>query len=76
VWNKQLKNEVLIDVEDVALGHTTKLRWSESGKWRWSEKIVQPPIIDRADFDQVQALIAGRAGRRGILNGHPVFTPL
>jgi site-specific DNA recombinase len=61
VWNKQRKDEVLIDVDDVALGHTTKLRWNESGKWLWSEKIVQPPIIDREIFDQVQAMIAGRA---------------
>ena len=29
VWNKQRKDEVLIDVEDVALGHTTKLRWND-----------------------------------------------
>ena len=61
MWNKQRKDEVLIDVEDVALGHTTKLRWNETGKWLWSDKIVQPPIIDRDDFDQVQAMVAGRA---------------
>jgi site-specific DNA recombinase len=61
VWNKQRKDEVLIDVEDVALGHTTKLRWNEAGKWLWSDKIVQPPIIDRGAFDQVQAMVAGRA---------------
>ena len=50
VWNKQRKDEVLIDVEDVALGHTTKLRWNETGKWLWSDKIVHPPIIDRDDL--------------------------
>src|ERR1700760_2631402 len=50
VWNKQRKDEVLIDVEDVALGHTTKLRWNDSDKWLWSNKIVHPPIIDRDDF--------------------------
>ena len=61
VWNKQRKDEVLIDVEDVALGHTTKLRWNDTGKWLWSEKIVQPPIIDRDIFDQVQAMVGGRA---------------
>ena len=55
MWNKQRKDEVLIDVEDVALGHTTKLRWNETGKWLWSDKIVHPPIIDRETFDQVQA---------------------
>jgi site-specific DNA recombinase len=26
VWNRQRKDEVLIDVHDVALGHTTKMR--------------------------------------------------
>jgi hypothetical protein len=61
VWNKQRKDEVLINVDDVALGHATKLRWNESGKWIWSEQIVHPPIIDRETFDQVQALLGGRA---------------
>lgn len=27
VWGRQRRDEVLIDVEDVALGHATKLRW-------------------------------------------------
>jgi site-specific DNA recombinase len=60
VWNKQRKDEVLIDVEDVALGHMTKLRWNESAKWLWSSKIVQPPIVDRDIFDQVQVMVNGR----------------
>src|SRR6201985_2752380 len=42
VWNKQRKDEVLIDVEDVALGHTTKLRWNDGDKWLWSKTIVPP----------------------------------
>ena len=33
VWSKQRKDEVLIDVDDVALGHTTKLRWNDSASW-------------------------------------------
>jgi len=49
---------VLIDVEDVALGHTTKLRWNDGDKWLWSEKVVQPPVVGRETFDQVQAMIA------------------
>ena len=28
VWNRQCRDEVLIDVDDVALGHETKLRWN------------------------------------------------
>jgi site-specific DNA recombinase len=61
VWNKQRKDEVLIDVDDVALGHTTKLRWNESKAWVWSDKIVHPPIIDRETFEQVQVMISGRS---------------
>jgi hypothetical protein len=64
VWNKQRKDEVLLDVEDVALGHITKLWWNESGKWIWSEQIVHPPIIDRETFDQVQTMISGRTTAR------------
>lgn len=46
VWNRQRKDEVLIDVHDVALGHTTKMRWNDSGAWVFSEDITYPPIID------------------------------
>ncbi len=61
VWNRQRKDEVLLDVDDVALGHRTKLRWNETGKWIWSDQIVHPPIIDRESFDEVQKLLNGRA---------------
>ncbi len=40
VWNRQRKDEVLIDVHDVALGHTTKMRWNEQGKWIYCEEIA------------------------------------
>lgn len=63
VWNRQRKDEVLLDVDDVALGHTTKLRWNETGQWVWSEQIVHPPIIDRDAFNHVQALLGGRASK-------------
>jgi site-specific DNA recombinase len=56
VWNKQRKDEVLIDVDDVALGHIAKLRWNESDKWVWSERIVHPPIIDRETFDRTPSI--------------------
>jgi site-specific DNA recombinase len=61
VWSKQRKDEVLIDVEDVALGHMTKLRWNDSAVWIWSAKIVHPPIIGPEIFGQVQVMISGRA---------------
>jgi Recombinase len=45
VWNRQRKDEVLLDVHDIALGHTTKMRWNDEDKWIYSEEIVHPPII-------------------------------
>jgi site-specific DNA recombinase len=58
VWNRQRKDEVLMDVNDVALGHTTKLRWSDAGKSICSDQVVHPPIINARHFHPG----AGRAG--------------
>jgi hypothetical protein len=60
VWNKQRKDEVLLDVHDVALGHTTKMRWNQAGQWVYSDEIVHPPIITTDAFGQVQDILAAR----------------
>ena len=36
VWNRQRKQEILLDVDDVALGHETKMRWNDSQAWMHS----------------------------------------
>jgi DNA invertase Pin-like site-specific DNA recombinase len=56
VWNKQPKSEVLIDVDDVGLGHTTRQTWNEPDKWIWSEQPVHEPLVGDEVFKQVQAL--------------------
>jgi site-specific DNA recombinase len=61
VWNKQRKDEVLMDVNDVALGHTTVMRWNDRASWVWSERAAQPALIDSATFERAQALRQGRA---------------
>ena len=33
VWNRQRRDEVLLDVDDVAAGHETKLRWNDQSDW-------------------------------------------
>lgn len=38
VWNRQRTDEVLLDVENVALGHTSKMRWNPADKWVFSEQ--------------------------------------
>ncbi len=62
VWNRQRKDEILLDVHDVALGHTTKLRWNDEDRWIYSDEIVHPPIIDPDTFGRAQDLLAARRG--------------
>ncbi|MFC6879659.1 MULTISPECIES: recombinase family protein [Actinomadura] len=60
VWNKQRKDEVLLDVDDVALGHTTKLRWNDRDQWVWSERQAHQPLVSVEDFQRAQAVLARR----------------
>lgn len=60
VWNRQRKDEVLIDVTDVALGHMTKMRWNDDGKWIYSEQLAHPALISDEVFRQAQAILATR----------------
>jgi site-specific DNA recombinase len=65
VWNRQRKDEVLIDVHDVAQGHTTKMRWNDQDQWIYSDETVHPVIIDSDSFDQAQELLTARRGTQG-----------
>ncbi len=64
VWNRQRKDEVLLDVHDVALGHTTVMRWNDEGQWIFSKQIVHPPIIDDDTFAQARQLLAAKNARQ------------
>jgi site-specific DNA recombinase len=65
VWNRQRKDEILLDVEDVALGHATKLRWNTPHDWIWSTQPVHQALVSPEDFARVQDLMAA-AGRRPV----------
>lgn len=65
VWNKQRTDEVLLDVEDVALGHVSKMRWNTEDAWIWSENPVHEPLIDMATFEKVRRIMAGRSRQPG-----------
>jgi len=56
VWNKQRKDEVLLDVDDVALGHETKMRWNPPSEWIWSNELTHQPLIARELFDTAQSM--------------------
>jgi len=51
VWNKQRKDEILIDVDDVALGHETRMRWNKPGEWVWSAQAVHDSLVNDEDFN-------------------------
>lgn len=60
VWNKQRKQESLIDVEDVALGHRTTLTWNPREEWIFSDQQVHPAIVSREIFQEVQLRLGSR----------------
>ncbi len=63
VWNKQRKQESLIDVEDVALGHHTKLAWNSQDQWVYSAAPAHEPIISADTFAQAQEVSATRSAK-------------
>ena len=63
VWNKQRKQESLIDVDDVALGHHTRLTWNRKADWVYSDQPVHDAIVTKVTFEQVQARFASRSPR-------------
>jgi DNA invertase Pin-like site-specific DNA recombinase len=63
VWNKQRRHEVLIDVEDVALGHEVKMRWNEADDWVWSNTVAHDPIITVEEFEAAQVAFGPKQTR-------------
>jgi site-specific DNA recombinase len=63
VWNCQRTDEVLLDVDNVALGHAARMRWNPADKWITSERDVHPAIIATEQFEQAQTILAGRGSR-------------
>jgi hypothetical protein len=73
VWNKQRKDEVLIDVNDVALGHQTRMRWNDTGHWIRSDEPTHQPVISPQTFQQAQDILAARG--RGPCQHNPHDRP-
>jgi hypothetical protein len=71
VWNRQRKQESLIDVEDVALGHTTRLAWNAPDAWLVSDEHVHPALVDDEVFEQVHRRLASPSVRSVRETGEP-----
>ena len=70
MWNKQCKDEVLIDVEDVALGHEARMRRNDRDKWIFSDNVVHTPLVDSETFDRVQQIMAAKGAGRAHRERH------
>ena len=72
VWNRQRTDEVLVDVDDIALGHENRHRWNSPDEWVWSNTEAHTPLITVDQYERTQATIrqrganseAGKARRR------------
>ena len=65
VWNRQRKDEVLLDVDEVALGYETRMRWNDPTTWIWSDADAHEPLITVEQFEAAQAVAADHGRIRG-----------
>jgi len=54
VWGRQRRDEVLVDVEDVAAGHRTRMRWNHEDAWIRSPELTHKPLIGPELFEAAQ----------------------
>ncbi|WP_189332941.1 zinc ribbon domain-containing protein [Actinoplanes ianthinogenes] len=64
MWNRQRTDEVLLDVNDVALGHAAVMRWNPADRWITSKEPSHEPLIKQDIVDQAQEA-RGRRARQG-----------
>ena len=63
VWNRQSRDEQLIDVEDVAMGHKTRQVWNDQADWIWSAEQAQEAVVDVETFTRAQQIAGAGADR-------------
>lgn len=51
VWGRQRRDEVLVDGDDVAAGHRTRLRWNDEDAWVRSPGVAHEPLIGPEMFE-------------------------
>ena len=64
VWNRQRREERLINVEEVALGHEMRQRWNTESEWVWSKRPAHEALISMETYQQAQDLMAAQGRTR------------
>jgi hypothetical protein len=67
VWNRQRRDEVLVDVEDVAAGYESRMRWNDASEWVWSTEETHEAIVSPEEFDRARAQMAAGMHRPGVV---------
>jgi hypothetical protein len=67
VFGKQAKVDVLLDPDQPALGHVTRMRWQDPAEWLTATDATHEPLVDESTWHRVQQLIAS--------HGRPSNTP-
>ena len=55
VWNRQRRDEELVDVNDVGAGYETRMRWNDSSEWKCSKEQTHEAIISPETFAAASA---------------------
>jgi hypothetical protein len=54
---------VLVDLEDVAAGYDSKMRWNDRGDWIWSAELAHEPLVGAEDFAAVSEQLGAGVNR-------------
>ena len=58
VWNRQRRQDVLLDVDDVAAGYVTKFRWNARDEWVMSNPGAHPALVSAELFAEAHSVRA------------------
>jgi site-specific DNA recombinase len=61
----QRREEVLVDVEDVAAGHRTKMVWNQPATWVHSSGASHPPLVSPELFERARGRLMTSQGTPG-----------
>ncbi len=67
VWNRQRRDEELLDVEDVAAGYASRMRWNDRSEWVWSREETHEAIISPETFAAASAQRTVGHNRRAVV---------
>jgi len=73
VWAKQRREEVLIDIEDVAAGNRSRMVWNQPGDWVRSAAPTHEGLVSPELFEGAQRRLV--ANRGTVLHRKPRATP-